>query len=134
MNARTPRTRSRQRGAISVEASLLLPILMMLLLAFVDFGRLLWTQTVVNSAASEAARMAVLAEPSDSAVTAAAVQRVAAGGISGTPSVSVGARSPNQPVSVSVSIGFDYLMLADLVPELASHRTISSTAVMVHQP
>jgi Flp pilus assembly protein TadG len=135
MNA-TPRNAQvrSQRGSISVEAALLLPIFMLLMLAFVDFGRLMWTQTVVNSAAAEAARLAVLPEPSDAAVADLASKRVADGGIKTPPSVLVGARSANAPVSVTVSVGFDFLLLADLVPEIASHRILSSTSVMVHQP
>lgn len=135
MNATTRNSRVRgQRGSISVEAALLLPIFMLLMLAFVDFGRLMWTQTVVNSAAAEAARLAVLPEPSDAAVADLATKRVLNGGIKTPPSVQVGARSANTPVSVTVSVGFDFLLLADLVPEIASHRTLSSTSVMVHQP
>lgn len=135
MNATTLNSRVRgQRGSISVEAALLLPIFMLLMLAFVDFGRLMWTQTVVNSAAAEAARLAVLPEPSDAAVADLATKRVLNGGIKTPPSVLVGARSANTPVSVTVSVGFDFLLLADLVPEIASHRTLSSTSVMVHQP
>ncbi|MBU1229885.1 MAG: pilus assembly protein [Proteobacteria bacterium] len=135
MNA-APRNarRNGQRGSISVEAALLLPILMALMLAFVDLGRLMWTQTVINSAAAEASRLAVLAEPSDAAVASLAVQRVAGGGIKTLPTVVVGARTANQPVSVTVSVGFDFLVLADLMPDVTSHRILSSTSVMVHQP
>ncbi|MBA4357918.1 MAG: TadE/TadG family type IV pilus assembly protein [Humidesulfovibrio sp.] len=123
-----------QSGSISVESALLLPMLMLLMLAFVDFGRLMWTQTVLNSAAAEAARLAVLPEPSDSAVAASAVKRVTDGGIRTVPAVVVGARTANQPVSVTVSVGFDFLVLSDLMPEILGHRTLSSTSVMVHQP
>jgi Flp pilus assembly protein TadG len=117
-----------------VEAALLLPIFMALTLAFVDFGRLMWTQTVVNSAAAEAARLAVLPEPSDAAVADLAAKRVMAGGIKTAPSVAVGIRSPNKPVTVTVSVGFDFLLLADLMPEISGHRILSSTSIMVHQP
>ncbi|OGR37449.1 MAG: hypothetical protein A2051_07300 [Desulfovibrionales bacterium GWA2_65_9] len=135
MNAIQRNRRARgQRGSISVEAALLLPIFMMLILAFVDFGRLMWTQTVVNSAAAEAARLAVLPEPSNAAVADLAAKRVLDGGIKTPPSVLVGARNSNEPVSVTVSVGFDFLMLADLAPGVLAHRNISSTSVMVHQP
>ncbi len=135
MNATQHDRRTRgQRGSISVEAALLLPIFMLLLLAFVDFGRLMWTQTVVNSAAAEAARLAVLPEPSNAAVADLAAKRVLDGGIKTPPSVLVSPRNPNEQVSVTVSVGFDFLLLADLAPEILSHRTLSSTSVMVHQP
>lgn len=135
MNATPRSSRARgQRGSISVEAALLLPIFMLLMLAFVDFGRLMWTQTVVNSAAAEAARMAVLPGPSDAQVADLAAKRVLDGGIKTAPSVAVSARSPNVPVTVTVSVGFDFLVLADLAPDILAHRVLSSTSVMVHQP
>lgn len=135
MNA-TPRhsTVRGQRGSISLEAALLLPIFMALLLAFVDFGRLMWTQTVVNSAAAEAARLAVLPEPSDAEVASLAEKRMSDGGIKTAPSVLVGTRTASQPVSVTVSVGFDFLLLSELAPSILSHRNVSSTSVMVHQP
>ena len=135
MNATPRHSRVRgQRGSISLEAALLLPIFMALLLAFVDFGRLMWTQTVVNSAAAEAARLAVLPEPSNAEVASLAAKRMSDGGIKTAPSVLVGARTASQPVSVTVSVGFDFLLLADLAPDILAHRTLSSTSVMVHQP
>lgn len=134
MNIHTRKNARRQRGGISVEAAMLLPLLMLLVLACIDFGRLLWTQTVVSSAAAEAARMAVLPEPTDSAVADVATGRVLKGGILAPPSVSIGARSPNQPVSVTVSVGFDFLTLSQLDPGIGSHRTVSATSVMIHQP
>lgn len=132
--SRDQNRRKGQGGSISVESALLLPLLMVLALAFIDFGRLLWTQTVVSSAASEAARLAVMFEPTDSAVAACAADRVQKGGIEGAPSVSVGARTASQPVKVTVSVGFDFLTLSQIDPDILGHRTVSATAVMVHQP
>ncbi len=127
-------TRKRQRGGISVEAAMLLPLLMLLTLACIDFGRLLWAQTVVSSAAAEAARMAVMSGPTDSAVADVATSRVLGGGIPTAPSVSIGARQKGQPVSVTVSVGFDFLTLSQLDAEIGKHRTVTATSVMIHQP
>lgn len=126
--------RGGQAGSISVETAFLLPILMLLILACVDIGRLLWTQTVVSSAAAEAARLAVLYEPTNTAVADAATNRVLNGGIATPPSVSIGNRIPSQPVNVTVSVGFDFLTLSQLDPDILGHRTVSATSVMIHQP
>lgn len=134
MNARNTPTRKAQRGGISLEAAMLLPLLMLLVLGCIDFGRLLWAQTVVSSAAAEAARMAVLSGPSDSVVADVATSRVLGGGIPTPPSVSIGARQKGQPVSVTVSVGFDFLTLSQLDPAMAARRTVSATSVMIHQP
>lgn len=135
MSSQQPHTpRSAQAGNISVEAAFLLPILMVLVLAFIDISRYYWTHTVVSSASAEAARLAVLFEPADSAVTACAVNRVRNGGISAVPMVQIGHRAANQPVSVTVSVGFDFLTLSQISPDILGHRTISATSVMIHQP
>jgi Flp pilus assembly protein TadG len=133
-HARKNKHGAAERGSISVETALLLPIRMLLVLAFIDIGRYMWTQTVVSSAAAEAARVAVLNEPADSAVVACATDRVRKGGISDTPSVTVGARTASQPVSVTVRVGFDFLTLAQLDPDIAGHWTITATSAMTHQP
>lgn len=133
-SARRTTRKNAAAGSISVESALLLPILMVLLLAFIDIGRYMWTQTVVSSAAAEAARLAVLHEPTDSAVVACATDRVQRGGISGVPVVSIGSRAASQPVNVTVSVGFDFLTLSQIDPEILGHRTITATSAMIHQP
>src|SRR5439155_18067519 len=56
------RTRSRlaprnERGAVAVEFALIVPILLLLVLGMIDFGRLWFTQVSLSQAAREGARL-----------------------------------------------------------------------------
>ncbi|GAA0214417.1 hypothetical protein GCM10010492_10280 [Saccharothrix mutabilis subsp. mutabilis] len=55
--------RTDDRGAAAVEFALLLPILLVLVLGLVDFGRALNAQVTLTQAAREGARVAALKKP-----------------------------------------------------------------------
>lgn len=52
--------RGRERGQALVEFALVLPLFMLLLLAVFDFGRVVWVNNMVQNAAREAARYAIV--------------------------------------------------------------------------
>lgn len=54
------RNTRRERGAAAVEFALLLPVLLLIIGATVDFGRLYYAQNIVGNAAREGARMRAL--------------------------------------------------------------------------
>jgi hypothetical protein len=59
------RTRSRlaprnERGAVAVEFALVVPVLLLLVLGMIDFGRLWFTQVSLSQAAREGARLEAL--------------------------------------------------------------------------
>ena len=59
------RTRSRlaprtERGAVAVEFALIVPVLLLLVLGMIDFGRLWFTQVSLSQAAREGARLEAL--------------------------------------------------------------------------
>lgn len=49
-----------QRGAAAVEFAFLLPVLIVILLAITEFGRLYWARSTMQMAINEAARFAML--------------------------------------------------------------------------
>lgn len=63
--------RDRDRGAVIVEFALILPILMMLLVGIVEFGRAYNAQISLQAAAREGARALALGEDVESAVNGA---------------------------------------------------------------
>lgn len=52
--------RRRERGQALVEFALVFPLFMLLLLAVFDFGRVIWVHNMVQNAAREAARYAIV--------------------------------------------------------------------------
>lgn len=59
---------SNEKGAAAVEFAIILPLLLLLILLMIDFGRLLFVEISLNSASREAARGSSLSM-SDTAVT-----------------------------------------------------------------
>lgn len=73
------RLRRREHGQSLVEFALLIPVLMIFVVAVIDFGKALFTYQVITNAAREGARRAAVADElaSDSVVRAAIVQSLA---------------------------------------------------------
>lgn len=61
------RLRSARGGATAVEFALIVPLLMLLMFATIEFGRLLWTRDVVKQVAVEGARCMGMLAPACSA-------------------------------------------------------------------
>ena len=62
----------RQRGMTTVEFAIAGGVVLMVLFAVVEFGRLLWTYAVVGEAARRAARLAVVCPINDAKIASAA--------------------------------------------------------------
>lgn len=71
------RWRRGERGAAAVEFALLLPFLLLIIGAIVDFGRFFYAQNITVNAAREGARLVVLGYPPVSATGADGAGRVA---------------------------------------------------------
>ena len=78
-------------GAELVEFALVLPLLLLVLFGIVDFGLLFQRFQVVSNAAREGARVAVLPGYSDADVRTRVGQFLTAGGLTETPTTTVGA-------------------------------------------
>ncbi|WP_236615059.1 TadE/TadG family type IV pilus assembly protein [Desulfovibrio sp. X2] len=122
-----------ERGFAAVETALLLPVFILLFMGVIDFGRLFWTQNTVTAAAEEGARMAVLTDTSDDEVMQTVKDYLKNGGIEEPPTIEIGARVPDQPVSVKVSVGFSFMTLLHSLTSLVDIDRVTSTAVMVHE-
>jgi Flp pilus assembly protein TadG len=74
-----------ERGAVLVEAAIALPLLLLVVLGIIDFGRLFQRYEVLTNAAREGARIAVLPVGySTTEVKARVLQYIAAGGLNPT--------------------------------------------------
>jgi Flp pilus assembly protein TadG len=79
-----------QSGAELIEFAVVFPILLLTMLGMFDFGLLFERYQVVTNAAREGARVAVLPGYSDADVEARVNQYLTAGGLTDTPTITVG--------------------------------------------
>jgi Flp pilus assembly protein TadG len=127
-NRRSP---SNEKGAAAVEFAIILPLLLLLILLMIDFGRLLFVEISLNSASREAARGSSLAM-SDSQVTnlvldsAPGVAALAALGSSPLV-VNIQSCSPsvsNETTTVSVHANFQWITPIELVQIFDPNSTL----------
>lgn len=84
--------RSADRGAAAVEFAIVVPVLLIILLALVDFGRLFFVQVSLNAASREGARAASVGRSSvdvDSIVQASAASTASISSLGATTQLSV---------------------------------------------
>ena len=114
------RRRKGERGSELIEFALVFPMLLMVVLAIVDFGFLFQRYEVVTNAAREGARVAVLPGYTTSDIQDRVTSYATAGGLPTTPTVSIAATtitagSSTWPATtVNVSYSHQYLFLGGI--------------------
>lgn len=101
----------RQRGLAAVELALVLPLLLLLLLAMIEYGTLFWRAQQIGNAAREGARAGIRATATSGDVTAAVNAVMLAAGLDGsgfTTSLSADPASlaPGAGLTVTVSVPY----------------------------
>ena len=135
----TSHTCQDQRGASAVEMALILPLLLTLVFAVVDYSRFFFIRSTVTAAVADAARLAVLPGTTDAMIAAAVAQDLldplnqAAGQI---PNVTVtpAQRNAGQPVTVTASLPFSPLILPQFLGMPLFPQRINAAATMVVEP
>jgi len=94
-------------GEALVEMALVLPILLVLSLGMLDFGRAFHTKNIVDAAAREACRVAVVTAPDKPLAEGRATDILTAAGVTGTTVVSD--IQPDKTVTVTVSTRFTFV-------------------------
>jgi Flp pilus assembly protein TadG len=138
----------RDRGAAAVEFALLFPVFLVMVCGIMDFGMLIYSQTVVNNAAREAVRAASLGATS---IDANKVATSAAGALFGAPMTNTpvwtctpdsesctnftegGLTAAPATSTVTVTLTYDYAWitpLAALVPGLGSSKSLTGFSQM----
>jgi Flp pilus assembly protein TadG len=108
---RTPDTRKRRRrdsGEALVEMALVLPILLVLSMGMLDFGRAFHMKNIVDSAAREACRVAVVTAPDKPAAQGRANDILTAAGITGA-TTDVSDVQPDKTITVTVTARFTFV-------------------------
>ena len=114
------RRRKGERGSELIEFALVFPMLLMVVLAIVDFGFLFQRYEVVTNAAREGARVAVLPGYITSDIQDRVTSYATAGGLPTAPTVSIAATtitagpSTWPATTVNVSYSHQYLFLGGI--------------------
>jgi Flp pilus assembly protein TadG len=130
-----------ERGAALLEMALTLPLLLLVCVGILEFGRAYQTWQVLTNAAREGARVAVLPGTTQSDVTTRVRQYMTAGqlpnaatatvAIDGSQTVSIGAGTASAS-QVTVTYPFDFIVL-DPIARLATGRGTGTNLNMVAQ-
>jgi len=120
-----------RRGAEIIEMAFVLPILILLSMGIIEFGRGMIVEEIITNAAREGARRAVVAGASDAAVYQTVDNYLADAGISGftrtvTPSVTTAAKG--SPLTVNVSVPYTSVHWGVLI--WLDDNTLEASAVM----
>jgi len=126
---------SADRGAAAVEFALLLPLLLLIVLGIIDFGRLLNAQITLTQAAREGARLVALDQPNVPARTQAAATGLSPVGVSIQSACAAGAGpGSNAVVETSYSFAFTpglgYIVTLFGGTGLSGQITLSANGVM----
>jgi Flp pilus assembly protein TadG len=125
-----------QRGAALLETAITIPLILGVCVAIFEFGRAYQTWQVLTNAAREGARVAILAESTDDAVTAAVRNYMQAGQLPAhaTANVNVERTVPfgaNTASRVTVSYPFNFTMLNPVMQLLKSGSTAGQGTTMM---
>lgn len=133
--SRNDKKRKRQRGSVIVEAALVLPILLFILMGIVEFGRILMIQQTLTNAAREAARTAAIYLDNNTALSAA--QTVAEDYLTNSGvdlnliTVDPVFSEVNGTDAVQVNVNYDYTSsLASWIPGMADSFELRSRVIM----
>jgi len=125
----------RERGVALIEAAFVLPILLVLAIGMLDFGRAFHTKSLLDQAAREGVRMAVVTSPDPALVTARVNQILAPAGITAT-SVVVTGPSALHLDTVTVTATFTFMtpgLYALVGGDYGNTLSMSSQCVMRHE-
>ncbi|MBI5163715.1 MAG: pilus assembly protein [Magnetospirillum sp.] len=117
----TRRWRLGERGSTAVEFALLMPVFLAFILGVIEFGRAMWTRSVMQFAVEQAARYALVRDTA----TAAAIEEEMRANLIGLSqdSVVVVVSTAGSAVSITATNTFEFL-----VPQLLPYGPLELTA------
>jgi len=126
----------KEAGVALVEAAFVLPILLVLAIGMLDFGRAFQTKSLLDQAAREGARVAVLTSPDLDIVTARVNAILAPAGITATGVTVTGPTAGTFLDTVTVSATFTFMtpgIFALVGGDYGNTISMSSQCVMRHE-
>lgn len=128
MTTSNKNTIRQKEGQALVEFALVIPILIVIILAITEFGRVWMTMNVLTGAAREGVRAAAVNELGTTFANNAAQNVMTAAGMTGT---SVTVSGPNAANEMTVTVQMDYTVLTGtIVPGLSGTFQLTRSATM----
>jgi len=128
--------RGRRSGQTVVEFALVLPVLLLILLGIMEFGRIWMTQNAITNAAREGARKAVLPSATQAQVETLIHNYLSGAGLTlSQVSITCTNEGATGQVGDDVTVGVDYNMalLVGNMLGLGGSLQLSSSSVMRHE-
>jgi Flp pilus assembly protein TadG len=123
-------------GVALIEAAFVLPILLVLAIGMLDFGRAFHTKSLLDQAAREGARLAVITTPDPGLVTSRVNQILAPAGITATSVIVDGPTAGTFLDTVTVTATFTFMtpgLYALVGGDYGNTISMSSQCVMRHE-
>jgi Flp pilus assembly protein TadG len=129
-----------QNGAAMVEFAIVLPVLLMLIFGMIEFSVMLYDKAMLTNASREGARLGILYDFPDRITTAEMNTTVdnylqnhliSLGGASTwSTSVSGSCTAAGDPITVTVTYPYNFLVLPNFVTSLGPQLTLGATTTM----
>jgi Flp pilus assembly protein TadG len=103
------KARKAQRGTALIEFTLVLPMLLVMTVAAVDFGRAFFVKNVVSQAAREGVRLRAVTSSADSGLVRDRVLQVANAANVTISNLSIAGPDPSRQVTVTVTAEFNWI-------------------------
>jgi Flp pilus assembly protein TadG len=116
------------RGQALVEFALILPLLILILMGIIEFGRLWMTMITLSGAAREGARWAAVTAPDHGLVEAAANNVLDAAGL-GPGNITISGPNAQNDVAVTVEITYT-VITGSILPGFSGTLQLARSAVM----
>ena len=128
-----------QTGASAIEMALVLPLLLTLVFAVIDYSRFFYLRATVTAAVADGARVASMPGTTDAMVVASVNGSVSdpiyqAAGETVAVAVSPAQRVAGSPVTVTAVLPFSPLILPQFLGTTLFPQTVNASATMVVEP
>jgi len=101
--------RQGERGTALIEFTLIMPLLLVLTIAVVDFGRAFYVKNVLEQAAREGVRLRAVSSSADSALVTQRVNQVAAPANVSITNLLIEGPTPSKQVHVKLTAEFNWI-------------------------
>ena len=128
--------RTRQKAQAIVELAFVLPVLLLVIMGIIEFGRIFMAQQTITNAAREGARLGILPSSTVSDVQSTVNAFMDTAGLTGSPTITVANVGPTVQPGAATSVAVQYelpILTGNIIPGLGQTIALSHATVMRHE-